>query len=169
MEYKCFYDVKTPCFSKQLVLVADENTLLYSVFEDDPLVNNFTQVKLFENDILTKAKEFLDSYFKGLNPVVNFPLRQTKDDLQNATYQELLNIPFGKVTNYSTLAKIMETKGALKHSSFSSLRIGQVLSKNTLLIFIPCHRVIGKNGDLKGYRGGIEVKKYLLENIEKAI
>ena len=93
MEYKCFYDVKTPCFSKKLVLVADENTLLYSVFEDDPLVNNFTQVKLFENDILTKAKEFLDSYFKGLNPVVNFPLRQTKDDLQNATYQELLNIP----------------------------------------------------------------------------
>ena len=108
MEYKCFYDVKTPCFSKKLVLVADENTLLYSVFEDDPLVNNFTQVKLFENDILTKAKEFLDSYFKGLNRVVNFPLRQTKDDLQNATYQELLNIPFGKVTNYSTLAKIME-------------------------------------------------------------
>lgn len=52
MEYKCFYDVKTPCFSKKLELVADENTLLYSVFEDDPLVNNFTQVKLFENDIL---------------------------------------------------------------------------------------------------------------------
>ena len=75
MEYKCFYDVKTPCFSKKLVLVADEHTLLYSVFEDDPLVNNFTQVKLFENDILTKAKEFLDSYFKESKSRSQFSLK----------------------------------------------------------------------------------------------
>lgn len=74
-------------------------------------------------------------------------------------WNELLNISYGKTVTYSYIAKKIGNKNA-------SRAVGMANNKNPIAIFVPCHRVIGKNGNLTGYYGGLDIKEYLL-NLEK--
>ncbi len=113
-------------------------------------------------DVFIKTKKWLDEYFSGKNPLPsNLKLKAKGTLFQETVWQELLNIPYGKTTTYKELGKIVANKLNRKNSSAQA--IGNAISHNPISIIIPCHRVIGTNGELIGYAGGIDKKKYLLE------
>ncbi len=107
--------------------------------------------------VLFEAKEWLDRYFEGNDPgpVPNCSPQGTP--FQKAAWTALLSIPYGKTVTYGQLAKRMGL------SPRHARAIGGALHRNPLILFIPCHRVIGSDGSLTGFACGIERKKALLE------
>ena len=100
----------------------------------------------------------LDLYFRKKLKVFNLTLDLHGTDFQKRVWEEILKIPYGNITTYSDIAyRIGNPKGVRA--------VGQALNKNPIPIIIPCHRVNGKNKDLTGYRGGLNVKRFLL-NLE---
>ena len=112
------------------------------------------------NQITERAKNQLLEYFEGKRTVFDLPLSPQGTDYQKKVWQHLLDIPYGETISYKTLATRIGNEKA-------SRAVGHANSKNTIMIVIPCHRVIGKNGALTGYAGGIDVKKWLIEHEQK--
>lgn len=110
--------------------------------------------------IFTLTKKWLDMYFGGEIPHFLPPLALQGSSFALLVWQELLKIRYGSTTTYATMAtKIAQQRGLAK---MSAQAIGGALKNNPISIIIPCHRVIGTNGSLIGYAGGIEKKKILL-------
>ncbi len=108
-----------------------------------------------ENEILELAKEELEAYFKGLRQTFDIPLVWVGTAFQKSVWQEVLHIPFGTTVSYKDLAKNIDRQRAVR-------AVASAVGANTISIFIPCHRVIGSDGALSGYAGGLEAKKNLL-------
>lgn len=108
-----------------------------------------------ENDVLDLAKEELEAYFKGSRQTFDIPLLLVGTAFQKSVWQALLQIPFGTTVSYRDLAQHIENKTALR-------AVASAVGANAISIFIPCHRVIGADGSLRGYAGGLEAKKKLL-------
>jgi methylated-DNA-[protein]-cysteine S-methyltransferase len=104
----------------------------------------------------TKAIEQLDAYFKGERLTFDLKLNATGTDFQKKVWKELVKIPYGETISYGELAKRIGNPNA-------SRAVGMANGKNPISIIVPCHRVIGKDGSLTGFGGGIDVKKRLLE------
>lgn len=110
--------------------------------------------------IFTLTKKWLDMYFGGEIPHFLPPLALQGSSFALLVWQELLKICYGSTTTYATMAtKIAQQRGLAK---MSAQAIGGALKNNPISIIIPCHRVIGANGSLIGYAGGVEKKKILL-------
>ncbi|WP_258864494.1 methylated-DNA--[protein]-cysteine S-methyltransferase [Helicobacter sp. MIT 01-3238] len=110
--------------------------------------------------IFNLTKKWLDMYFGGEIPHFLPPLALQGSSFALLVWQELLKIRYGSTTTYATMAtKIAQQRGLAK---MSAQAIGGALKNNPISIIIPCHRVIGTNGSLIGYAGGIEKKKILL-------
>lgn len=129
-------------------------------------VNSLSFAKNEAKNTLTKdndplgneiAKQ-LDEYFKGKLKQFDIPMVQEGTDFQKKVWEELVTIPYGKHISYSEMAINMG-------DSKMTRAIATANAKNNILILIPCHRVIGKNGKLTGYSGGIDRKRWLL-NLE---
>ena len=116
--------------------------------------------------IIEQTKKWLDIYFSGREPNFTIPLEFSGTNFQKEVWQILLTIPYGKTITYGEVAKILANKKGLK--KMSAQAVGGAVSKNKISIIIPCHRVIGSNGSLTGYAGGLDKKKKLLE-FEKII
>lgn len=86
---------------------------------------------------------------------------------QKAVWEELKKIPFGQTTTYGNLAKAIACQRG--QTNMSAQAIGQAVGANPIAIIVPCHRVVGKSGNLTGYAGGIERKKALLDLEKKAL
>lgn len=112
------------------------------------------------NTLTEKAKEQLTEYFDGKRREFDFPIEQEGTDFQQSVWKELLNISAGKPISYTALSEKMNNPLAIR-------AIASANGKNKLMIVIPCHRVIGSNGDLVGYAGGLWRKKWLLEHEAK--
>ncbi len=108
-----------------------------------------------ENEILELAKEELEAYFKGLRQTFDIPLVWVGTEFQKSVWQEVLHIPFGMTVSYKDLAKNIDRQRAVR-------AVASSVGANAISIFIPCHRVIGSDGALSGYAGGLEAKKKLL-------
>ncbi len=108
-----------------------------------------------ESKVLALAKEELQAYFKGLRKTFDTPLLLLGTAFQKSVWQGVLQIPFGTTISYKALAQNMGKKTA-------SRAIASAVGANALSIFIPCHRVVGSDGSLRGYAGGVETKKKLL-------
>lgn len=108
------------------------------------------------------AKAWLDSYYAGEEPHMGqLSLKPVGSDFQREVWKLLLEIPYGQVISYGELAKKL---AALENREKMSARaIGGAVGRNPISIIIPCHRVIGKNGSLTGYTGGMANKIKLLE------
>lgn len=112
-------------------------------------------------DIFNNVKRWLDDYFDGLNPVINFNLNPKGSDFRCKVWQMLSQIPYGETLTYGEIAsKISPT--------MSAQAVGGAVGHNPIAILIPCHRVLGSDGKLTGYAGGIDRKIRLLE-LEKIL
>lgn len=114
-----------------------------------------------ETPTLQAAKRWLDVYFSGHEPKIELPIHLIGTSFRQEVWQLLLQIPYGQVTTYDDLARKMAEKRGVAHMSAQA--IGGAVGHNEISIIIPCHRVIGANGNLTGYAGGIDKKLKLLE------
>lgn len=141
-----------------------ENISLYLVATETHLINiQFTQPQkalLQTTELLSMATIQLDEYFQGKRTTFSLPFKLTGTPFQLAVWKELQNIPYGKTTSYKEIAQKINKPKACR-------AVGMANNKNPLPIIIPCHRVIGSNGKLIGYAGGLNLKNYLLE-LEKS-
>ena len=104
--------------------------------------------------IFDETINWLQIYFDGRNPEFTPRIKIEGTDFQKTVWKYLQQIPFGKVETYGNIAKNLKT---------SARAVGNAVAKNPILIIVPCHRVIGANGKLTGYAGGIDRKNFLLE------
>lgn len=141
-----------------------ENISLYLVATETHLINiQFTQPQkalLQTTELLSMATIQLDEYFQGKRTTFSLPFKLTGTPFQLAVWKELQNIPYGQTTSYKEIAQKINKPKAYR-------AVGMANNKNPLPIIIPCHRVIGSNGKLIGYAGGLKLKNYLLK-LEKS-
>lgn len=141
-----------------------ENISLYLVATETHLINiQFTQPQkalLQTTELLSMATIQLDEYFQGKRTTFSLPFKLTGTPFQLTVWKELQNIPYGQTTSYKEIAQKINKPKAYR-------AVGMANNKNPLPIIIPCHRVIGSNGKLIGYAGGLKLKNYLLE-LEKS-
>ena len=114
-----------------------------------------------ELPVFEKAKQWLDVYFSGKEPDFTVPLHFTGTDFQNDVWEILCAIPYGQTMTYGEIAKKIAAKKGLP--SMSAQAVGGAVGHNEISIIVPCHRVVGKNGSLTGYAGGIDKKIKLLQ------
>jgi len=108
------------------------------------------------------AKKWLDRYFAGEKPAVSqLPLAPIGGKFRQEVWGILCEIPYGEVITYGDIAKKVAAK--MNKESMSSQAVGGAVGHNPISIMIPCHRVVGSNGSLTGYAGGIGIKVKLLE------
>lgn len=112
-----------------------------------------------DSPVLNQAVKQLQEYFNGTRKAFDLPLNPKGTDFQKTVWHELQNIPYGQTKCYKDIAIAIGNEKA-------SRAIGLANNKNPIPIIIPCHRVIGKNGKLVGYAGGLDIKEKLL-NLEK--
>ena len=146
-----------------ILLSADDTGLTGVWFEDQKyFASTLPREHIFkETEILLMTKRYLDVYFLGKKPDFTPPLNPFGSDFRKSVWQILLQIPYGKTITYGEIAnKIAEIK---KIPQMSSQAVGGAVGHNPISIIIPCHRVVGSNGNLTGYAGGFERKVKLLE------
>lgn len=114
-----------------------------------------------ETPALLEAKRWLDIYFSGKEPDFTPPLHPIGSAFRQSVWEILLQIPYGKTTTYGEITRQLSEKMGL--SRMSAQAVGGAVGHNKIAIIIPCHRVVGTNGSLTGYAGGIDKKGKLLE------
>ncbi|MCE5219859.1 MAG: methylated-DNA--[protein]-cysteine S-methyltransferase [Clostridium sp.] len=112
-----------------------------------------------ETALLKEAIKELNEYLDGKRSSFDLPLEPQGTEFQKKVWNVLKEIPFGETRNYGEIAKIIGNEKA-------SRAVGMANNKNPIAIIVPCHRVIGANGKLVGYAGGLDLKEKLL-NLEK--
>lgn len=115
--------------------------------------------------VFKNAKRWLDRYFMGERPSISeLPLHPIGGAFRQGVWEILCEIPYGEVTTYGAIAKKMAAR--MGKERMSSQAVGGAVGHNPISIIIPCHRVVGTNGSLTGYGGGIDLKVKLLEHEE---
>ena len=122
------------------------------------------EIKENKNErILIKTKKWLDEYFNGKKPeITELDLAPIGSEFAKNVWKILCEIPYGKVTTYGEIAKKMAK--IMHKEKMSAQAVGGAVGHNPISIIIPCHRVVGANGSLTGYAGGIDKKIYLLKH-----
>jgi methylated-DNA-[protein]-cysteine S-methyltransferase len=113
------------------------------------------EVEPTDDPVLQMAIKQLDEYFAGERKEFELPIKQAGSDFQQSVWQQLLTIPYGKTISYGQQAKLMNNPLGIR-------AIAAANGKNNLWVVVPCHRVIGSDGSLTGYAGGLWRKKWLL-------
>lgn len=132
-----------------LMLVENDNQLTEATFTEKEITS------IPENKLLAMAKTQLDEYFAGERKAFNLMLNPSGTDFQHKVWQELSLIPYGETVSYQEVAIRLGDPKSIRAAATAN-------GKNPLAIIIPCHRVIGSQGEMTGYAGGIQRKKDLL-------
>ena len=106
--------------------------------------------------LMETCKEQLEEYFKGSRRTFDLPILLVGSDFQKRVWQALLEIPYGKTQSYAGLSRRLGDEKAIR-------AVAGANGENALSIIVPCHRILGSDGSLTGYAGGIRVKKKLLQ------
>ena len=114
-----------------------------------------------ETPILKEAKKWLDIYFSGREPDFTPPLHPAGSPFRQSVWEILLQIPYGQTTTYREIARRLAKMQNTTHMSAQA--VGGAVGHNEISVIIPCHRVVGTNGSLTGYAGGIDKKVSLLK------
>ncbi len=141
--------IKTPLGIAKIV--GDENGI------SNISIVNEGDISLIISTILQEAVSQLNEYFEGKRTDFTFKLNPSGTEFQQKVWKELLEIPFGKTMSYLELSKKLGDVKAIR-------AVASANGKNPLWIVVPCHRVIGTDGSLTGYAGGLWRKKWLLEH-----
>lgn len=111
--------------------------------------------------VLKAAAAWLDRYFEGKNPdISSLPLKPSGSEFRQRVWKLLCKIPYGTTASYGKIAKALESCGG----RVSARAVGGAVAHNPISIIIPCHRVVGADGNITGYAGGIETKLSLLQH-----
>jgi len=142
----------------ELLLVGDGTSLTQLLMLNQKYYGSETQQDWQRDDVIFRAaRDQLKAYFAGELRTFNLPLAPTGTAFQRKVWQALRDIPYGQTESYGALAKRIDSPKA-------SRAVGMANGHNPISIIVPCHRVIGANGNLTGYGGGIERKRWLLEH-----
>ncbi len=114
------------------------------------------EFKLEETDLLDEAKSQLNEYFAKERTTFDLPLLFVGSDFQKSVWEKLLTIPYGKTTSYLELSRTLGDEKAIR-------AVATANGANAISIIVPCHRVIGSDGSLTGYAGGLNAKQKLLQ------
>lgn len=127
---------------------------------------NLETIKQIESKPTHLAKMWLEQYFAGNNPdVMDVPLQPKVTKFRELVLQKVRNVPYGQTITYKQLSNSLQKADSSMQSN-KARAVGNALGHNPLMIIIPCHRVVGVNGSLRGYAGGLERKRILL-NLEQ--
>lgn len=128
--------------------------------KNSPGIATATSGECRETPIIKKAYEQLSEYFAGARKEFELPLAPQGTEFQKKVWAELQEIPYGETRSYGEIAAAIGNPKACR-------AIGGANHNNPIMIMIPCHRVIGANGSMTGYGGGLPIKEYLLELEQK--
>lgn len=151
------------------ITLASDGTFLTGLWFDGQKYDRDTLEEEYEEKslpVLAETCRWLDMYFAGKEPDFTPPIRMRGTEFRKSVWKILLTIPYGKTITYGEIARIIARQNGI--SQMSSQAVGGAVGHNAISIIIPCHRVVGTNGSLTGYAGGIERKRRLLE-MEKAV
>lgn len=115
-----------------------------------------TTKEIKETPLIKEAAKQLTEYFNGDRKEFSFPLHMKGTKFQTSVWEALINIPYGETRSYKEIAMAVGNEKACR-------AVGLANNKNPIVIVVPCHRVIGSNGALVGYGGGLHIKEYLLQ------
>ncbi len=140
-----------------ILLAADETGLTGLWFEAQKYFPSFLGVDYQEKEtpVLTETARWLDVYFSGKDPDILPPLHPQGSPFRQAVWNILLTIPRGQTMTYGEIARRLGVR--------SAQAVGGAVGHNPISILIPCHRVVGSDGSLTGYAGGVERKARLLQ------
>ncbi|MGN0014111.1 MAG: methylated-DNA--[protein]-cysteine S-methyltransferase [Candidatus Gastranaerophilaceae bacterium] len=149
----------------KITLACYANNIIGLWLENQKYFGDTVSEEMIENnnlEIFNLTKNWLDRYFAGEKPPISeIPIAPIGNEFRQAVWTILCEIPYGEVTTYRDIAnKIAKQRGIEK---MSAQAVGGAVGHNPIPIIIPCHRVVGKNGSLTGYAGGIKTKIKLLE------
>lgn len=158
------YTTKTPSPVGTITLASDGRHLIGAWIAGQKYFARTISEETLRNDelpIFLQTVEWLNQYFSGRQPSISsLSLRPAGSAFRQAVWKILRDIPYGEVTTYGAIARQIAAGRGLK--SMSAQAVGGAIAHNPISIIIPCHRVIGSDGSLTGYAGGLEVKKKLL-------
>lgn len=150
----------------QLTLAADGECLVGLWMEGQKYFCSTVKTEMKRQDelpVFEAARGWLDRYFAGERPAASqLPLRPAGSEFRRQVWEILCGIPYGKVITYGEIARKMAVR--MGREKMSAQAVGGAVGHNPVSIIIPCHRVVGSNGSLTGYAGGLEKKKKLLEH-----
>ena len=133
----------------KLIILADDE-FVYAVTFTETDIRDLT-----ENELTLKVALQFEDYFKGKLKDFDFPIKQKGTDFQQQVWQNLFAIPYGETTSYAKFSA---------HHPLAIRAIAAANGKNNIAVAVPCHRVIGSNGKLVGYAGGLWRKQWLLQH-----
>ncbi|MEY8389760.1 methylated-DNA--[protein]-cysteine S-methyltransferase [Lachnospiraceae bacterium] len=159
MQYISYY--RSP--GGELLLTGDEIGLDGLWFQGEKYLAKHSQPQIEEKELpsFVQTKQWLDVYFSGREPGYMPPLHLKGTPFQMEVWKILQKIPYGKTVSYGEIAReIAKQRGIAR---MSAQAVGGAVGRNKVSIIVPCHRVIGADGSLTGYAGGLEKKRWLLD------
>lgn len=150
------YYQRSSCPFGTLHIYADEQHLKAVLFEPWKTISSHQLINK-SNPVIEQTQQQLTEYFTGTRQEFQLPIKASGTEFQQTVWRTLCDIPFGQTWNYGQLAQAIGNKNA-------SRAVGAANGKNPISIIVPCHRVIGANGTLTGYAGGLAIKEWLLKH-----
>lgn len=147
----------------EILLACDEVGLTGAWFEGGKFygLGLDKEHEMREMPVFAEVKRWLDVYFSGQEPDLMPPIHMIGTPFQLSVWEILRQIPYGKTTTYGEIAKRLAAERGL--SRMSAQAVGGAVGHNKISIIIPCHRVVGANGSLTGYAGGVDKKARFLQ------
>ncbi len=140
-----------------LKIIATNDHIQEILFLDEETNVEENKFAIPKNNVIVKCRQELDEYFKGKRKIFSVAFHQKGTPFQEKVWNELMHIPYGKMVSYAHISESIKNKNAVR-------AVGTANGSNHLPIIVPCHRVIGANGKLTGYGGGIWRKQWLIEH-----
>ena len=152
-----FYETNTPIGKIGIATTEDDSHITDLTWESDfENLKKENDFQICETELIKQAKKQLFEYFEGKRKNFDLPLLKEGTPFQISVWSALEKIPYGETRSYKDIAIAIGNSKAVR-------AVGMANNRNKISIFIPCHRVIGTNGKLVGYGGGLHIKRFLLE------
>ena len=157
------YSTEYPSPLGTITLACDEDAVIGLWFNGQRHYGNILppETERGEHPLLREAKRWLDIYFSGREPDFLPPMRYDSTPFRKCICDIMLTIPYGQTMTYGEIAAQAARRQGMERMSAQA--VGGAVGHNPISILIPCHRVVGTNGSLTGYAGGVEKKIRLLE------
>lgn len=155
----CFGILSSPL--GDLYIAADDKNVKAIVFKKSwgKFKSHFDQIQKKENKLILRTKKQLTEYFSGKRRSFDIPFKLEGTPFQTKVWSTLAKVPYGETRSYKQQAQAIKSPNAVR-------AVGSTNGRNPLCIVLPCHRIVGSDGSLTGYAGGLKAKKFLL-SLEK--